>query len=74
MNKSIITVHSISFLTDNFHMIYINIFLFELKKIFSMSSLSVYLYIKNSISDIFQKHSDFTINEHSKNKHLFLTK
>lgn len=31
-----------------------------------MSSLSVYLYIKNSISDIFQKHSDFTINEHSK--------
>lgn len=56
-------------------MIYINIFLFELKKkIFSMSSLSVYLYIKNSISDIFQKHSDFTINEHSKNKHLFLTK
>ena len=54
MNKSIITVHSISFLTDNFHMIYINIFLFELKKIFSMSSLSVYLYIKNSISDIFR--------------------
>lgn len=74
MNKSIITVHSYHFYRQLSHDLYKHFSIRIKKKIFSMSSLSVYLYIKNSISDIFQKHSDFTINEHSKNKHLFLTK
>ena len=53
MNKSIITVHSISFLTDNFHMIYINIFLFELKKRYLACLLCQYIYTLRILFPIF---------------------